>query len=101
MKKFSVRLEAEVYDDIQEAVLWYEDSSVGLGKKFLLENEEYLEHLSRHPYFKLRYKDLRVVLLSRFPFQIHYRVDEAAQEVIILAVINTHRNPSIWPGAEK
>jgi hypothetical protein len=36
------------------------------------------------------------MLIKKFPFLVHFVVDEAAVVVEIFAVIHTSRNPTIW-----
>ena len=33
-------------------------------------------------------------MLKQFPYQIHYLIDDTLNQIIILAVIHTYKNPS-------
>ena len=39
--------------------------------------------------------------LKKFPYLVHYFVNEESNTVEILAVISTHRNPKVWPQKNK
>jgi hypothetical protein len=43
-----------------------------------------------------RYADVRCMLIYKFPFLEHFRINETANIVEIFAVLHTSRNPKIW-----
>lgn len=88
-----VKPEAEL--DLQEAAVWYEDQKPGLGLRFLYAGEEKLNLILLHPFnYQLRYKSIRFALVKTFPFAIHFMIEE--ENIIILAILSTHRDPRIW-----
>ena len=56
-------------DDIADAYGWYESQRSGL-------------------------RDLRRLLLRRFPYAVYYRLTEA--EIVIRGCLHSHRNPGAW-----
>ena len=81
--------------DIRGAYLWYESRRPGLGEEFesCLEDAFYL--LTRSPRLnQIMYKGIRVHYISRFPYGIHYLLDEL--NIRVMAVFHTSRNPSSW-----
>jgi hypothetical protein len=44
----------------------------------------------------VRYDEMRTVVLSIFPFMIHFAIDDSKKTVIISAVLHTSRNPEEW-----
>jgi hypothetical protein len=44
--------------------------------------------------FQIKYKVVRTLLLKQFPYHIHYLIDDAKQQIIILAVIHAYKNPA-------
>lgn len=54
-----------------------------------------LSSVARKPLlFSLVYRDLRRVVVSRFPFAIFYEV--SAKEIQVVAVFHSRRDPEIW-----
>lgn len=83
-------------EDVQEAVYYYESRSVGLGERFESELNDFLLTLETNPYFENRYDEVRCVPLRRFPFMVHFTVNEPKREVVVHAVFHTSLNPESW-----
>ena len=82
--------------DILHAFDWEELRKEGLGKRFLHELDKKFETLTITPYLgSIRYEDIRCTSIDVFSYIIHYWVNEASQQVIILRVLNTRQKP-IW-----
>ncbi|MDD5149901.1 MAG: type II toxin-antitoxin system RelE/ParE family toxin [Flavobacterium sp.] len=79
--------------EIEEAVLYYEKIRKGLGKKFLLDYEDHLKTLYKIPFFEEKYKIVRILPLKKFPYTIHFTVDEFEKIVSIQAVTCDYQNP--------
>ena len=45
---------------------------------------------------QIEYRDLRHASVHRFPYLIHYQVDEDKKAVFIFAITHTSRNPQLW-----
>jgi plasmid stabilization system protein ParE len=81
--------------DAIEAALWYEDQRPGLGYDFELCLEVALNKLQHNPlYYEKRYQDVRIHFIDRFPFGIHYLIEE--NTVRIFGIFHTRKNPSDW-----
>ncbi|HKJ22737.1 MAG TPA: type II toxin-antitoxin system RelE/ParE family toxin [Gammaproteobacteria bacterium] len=94
-RRLLVRPEAEA--DIQEAYGWYEAQRKGLGEDFLLCVEEGLARIARNPsVYSIVHKDIRRLLIHRFPFGIFFL--EAEDSISVLAVLHARRNPKAWKG---
>jgi len=90
-----VRPEAEA--DTKDAYLWYEAQRKGLGESFLLCIEEALSRISRNPLlYSIVHKNVRRVLLHRFPFGVFFI--ESENHISVLAVLHARRNPDAWKG---
>jgi len=79
--------------EIEEAVLYYENIQKGLGKKFLLDYEDHLKTLRNIPFFEEKYNIVRLLPLKKFPYTIHFTVDELEKIVSIQAVTCDYQNP--------
>ena len=91
--RFIVRPAAE--DDIEEAALWYELRSLGLGADFLRAVDVCFEHIRRSPEsFQQIYKSARRARIRRFPYAAYF-VSTAAG-VQIVGCMHAKRDPRIW-----
>ena len=77
------------------AVLWYESNRIGLGAEFIAEIENALHEACEAPSrFHAVVQDVRRIRVRRFPYFIFFRV--RADQLIVLAVFHSRRQPSIW-----
>lgn len=76
----ALRREAEV--DIFDAFRWYESRRPGLGHAFVDELDGAFERVAETPTsFPVVYRDLRRLLLRRFPYVIYFRQAEGVVQV--------------------
>ncbi|WP_417613108.1 type II toxin-antitoxin system RelE/ParE family toxin [Owenweeksia hongkongensis] len=93
---FSIKIDPEAIEDIQNGIDWYNEQQKGLGRKFHREVKLAFKSIKSNPFFQVRYDRVRCLPLSKFPFMIHFTVNESEKIVAIRAVFNTSRNPDIW-----
>lgn len=92
---FQLLISDESRLDILDAFAWYEGRREGLGKDFELCLEAALNTIKRDPsLFQKRYKNLRIHFIDRFPYGIHYLVEE--NTIKVFGVFHTSRNPVSW-----
>jgi len=96
-KAFEVLITARADHEIVEAFLYYELQQDGLGAVFLQILDETISYLSTNPFHAVRYRNVRMYRIRKFPYSIHFRVDIGRDLVQILAVLHTSRNPNTWP----
>ena len=95
--KFKVIFHPEVANDIQEAIDWYNFKQNGLGNRFLIAVKKQLKILEKSAlHYAVRYDNIRCMPLHKFPFMIHFRVNDNQRIVNVEAIFNTNRNPKIW-----
>jgi plasmid stabilization system protein ParE len=83
--------------DIREAVRWYNDKQIGLGKRFAEQLRKTVLFIRKNPRaVAVRYDNVRTAIIDVFPYMIHYSVDESSSTIIISAVLSTYRSPKIW-----
>ncbi|WP_310558899.1 type II toxin-antitoxin system RelE/ParE family toxin [Flavobacterium sp.] len=80
--------------EIEEAVQYYENIQKGLGEKFLLDYKDHLKTLYKFPFFEEKYNIVRTLPLKKFPYTIHFTVDENEKIVSIQAVTSNHQDPN-------
>jgi len=94
-KNFSLIISDEAYLDIADTFTWYDAIEEPLGKKFIISFESSLNTLLNNPLsYHVRYKNVRIIFMKRFPYGIHYVIDGNILKVI--AVFHTSRNPQNW-----
>lgn len=97
MKKFKVRIDPDVLTDIREISAWYNEQQPKLGTRFLKAAIREINLLERNPQiYAIRYRKIRCVLVRKFPYMVHFYIDENNDTVEVLAVINTYQNPEKW-----
>jgi hypothetical protein len=97
MKKYKVQIVQEALTDIEEISDWYNDLQTGLGKKFQHITIKQINSLNKNPQiFAIRYNEIRCMLVKKFPYMVHFFINDEAGTVEVLAVIGTARNPKIW-----
>jgi hypothetical protein len=79
--------------EIDEISEYYESLVDGLGTKFYIELSFYIETLNHIPFFEKKYKLIRVLPLKKFPYSIHFSVNETEKIVAIQAITCDYQNP--------
>jgi plasmid stabilization system protein ParE len=81
--------------DIVDVVTWYEERKEGLGKTFRSVIDRVLERVEAMPEaHRIVHRTTRRAVVSGFPYAIYYKVENG--EVIVLAVIHSHRDSQDW-----
>jgi mRNA-degrading endonuclease RelE of RelBE toxin-antitoxin system len=84
-------------DDIQQAIDWYNEQQDKLGNELYYIIRIQIEKITENPFsFSIKYNDTRTALISKFPYSIHYSVDEESKTIILKAIFHTSRNPKQW-----
>lgn len=97
MKSYTIVLEPESRDDINEAIEYYNEIYGNLSLKFLTSLEATIDRIKQNPFYQIKYDDVRILPLKKFPYSIHYHINEDFDEIKILAVIHTASDPDkIW-----
>ena len=92
-----VRYRPEVADDLRDAVVWYDEKRPGLGDAFLSAFWLAVDEMMKRPLsFGIASTGLRACRLTRFPYVIHFRHDQGADEIVVFAVMFGGRDPSTW-----
>ena len=93
-KKFKIEYSPDFFDDLVQAVDWYNEQRIGLGDKFYKSVKKQTAKLSTHAlYFTVRYCDVRCMCIEKFPYMVHYRINEQTKTVKIEALFHTSRSP--------
>ena len=81
--------------DILDAFSWYESKRIGLGKEFEFCLEVGFNQIQKDPLlFQKRYRVPHIYFIERFPYGIHYLIEE--NSVKVFGVFHTSRDPGKW-----
>ncbi|HCN82140.1 MAG TPA: hypothetical protein DIT07_00755 [Sphingobacteriaceae bacterium] len=97
MPKFKVKIDSDALQDIQEATDWYNKQLAGLGSRFQKQVKQQINSLKANAEtYSTRYNDVHCMIIKRFPFLVHFTIENSTSTVKVFAVIHTSRNPVIW-----
>ena len=81
--------------EIKEAALWYNKQQSGLGKRFINELRTKVADIKTNPLaYSIRYKDVRTAIIDKFPFMIHFIIEN--KNILVTAILHTSLNPDKW-----
>jgi len=81
--------------EFDAAADWYERQRPGLGREFIAEVDRAMAEIQAHgERYAIIHREFRTVFTRRFPYAIYYRVEP--EQVVVLAVLHTSRDPAIW-----
>jgi len=91
----NIRISKLAQNEIDDAVIWYDSQSKGLGIRFLDDLDRTIRRIAAYPFSCVGIEpDIRRCLLSRFPYGIIYGMD--SETIIVVAVAHLHREPRYW-----
>ncbi len=94
---YKIQILSKAADDIRIAAKWYEKEQLGLGKRFAKNVKQEVKIIKQNPFaFAVKYQNVRTVLVNKFPYLIHFKIDKIKKEVHIFAVFHTSRNANKW-----
>jgi len=86
---------ADAEADVLDAFAWYEERREGLGALFRNAVDAAVMRIAEAPLSPaVVYRDLRHVLVRRFPYAIYYRV--YPNTVVVVAVVHGRRHSRVW-----
>ncbi|WCQ87489.1 MULTISPECIES: type II toxin-antitoxin system RelE/ParE family toxin [Sorangium] len=86
---------AEARAEALETFHWYEEQRSGLGAVFRRELDDAIKRIWNAPLaYPPLYRDLRRVLVERFPYAVFYRILRDA--IVVVGVIHGRRHPREW-----
>lgn len=94
---YHLKIDVDALGDIQETFEWYEMQLKGLGLRYKNQTKRQINSLKKDPhFFSIKYNEIRCRKIEKFPFLIHYTINEELKAIIVFAVFHTSRNPEIW-----
>lgn len=90
-------LEDDAQAEYDEAFDWYDARSAVKAVEFEQAVEAVLTRIGAQPRaHAVVYKDVRRALVRGFPYCVYYA--EEPQQVVVISVFHTSRDPAIWQG---
>ena len=97
MKTYKISIDEDALQDIQKATDWYNQQLEGLGYRFEKQVKSSINSLKKNAkLYTIRYGDVRCVMIKKFPFMIHFTINNKQFLIEIFALFHTSRNPKIW-----
>jgi mRNA-degrading endonuclease RelE of RelBE toxin-antitoxin system len=97
LKARKITISPSAIFDIQEATDWYNKRLPKLGSRFQLAVKRQIGALKNNAEgYKTKYQDVHCMLVKKFPYLIHFTIDETNRIIEVFAVIHTSRSPEIW-----
>jgi plasmid stabilization system protein ParE len=86
----------EVETDVQQAKTWLKEQKEGLEIDFAAAIEKAIEYILEAPKtYAVRYNKIRMAHPKRFPYNIHFYIDEPNTTVVITAIVHSKRHPKV------
>jgi len=83
--------------EIENAIEYYTLYSSNAPKSFINLLKDTYSSLATNPFFTVRYKNIRILKISKFPYSMYFIVDETQQTVKVLSCFHNKRNPNKRP----
>ena len=81
--------------EVDEAVVWFEERAEGKGIEFLDELDRVVRLIRTYPMAWPEIEpEIRRCLFARFPYSLVYGLDDDL--IVIIAVAHSHRQPRYW-----
>jgi plasmid stabilization system protein ParE len=95
-----IRFLSPARQELDDAVIWYNEQADGLGREFLDELDRAIRRSVAYPLSSPEIEPgLRRCLLARFPYGLVYGLD--GDTVVVVAVAHLHREPRYWSDRRK
>jgi toxin ParE1/3/4 len=94
--RYKTLIDPEAIQDIQRAIDYYDEQQPGLGRIFERTLNSTIKKLENNPFYQVRYDNVHCLPLKKFPYMIHFTIDEVQRFIIIRAVFGTHQSPEQW-----
>lgn len=91
----NVRFLTLAQQEIDEAVVWFNEQVDGKGMDFLDELDRVVRLVKSYPFASTNIeRDIRRCLFARFPYSLIYGVEE--QTIVVIAVAHFRQAPRYW-----
>ena len=97
MKKYKLFFTPAATAHIIQISAWYNEQKKGLGKRFKDSLKTELAEVKRNPFTRsFRYDGVRFAAVKKFPYAVHYTINEDTPIIIIHTVFGFKEDPDKW-----
>lgn len=94
---YRLEIQDTAKSDILEAIKYYEFKQIGLGNRFFNAFKSKSKDIKLNPEgYAIKYKNVRMAVLNKFPYVIHFQLDNTNRVISILSVFYGGLNPEKW-----
>ncbi len=94
---FKISYSQGFYFDLQQSIDFYNSRKKGLGTRFFKTVKSQIAKIQKNAYgFQIRYHNIRCSPLDKFPYMVHYWINQESNTIIIIALFSDFRNPNVW-----
>jgi len=87
----------EVENDIAVAKQWYSEQQKDLDVRFAAAVKETLSNIMKMlSAFSVRYRNIRIAHTKVFPYNVHFYIDEAKAQVVIIGIVHNKRDNALF-----
>ena len=91
----NVRFLTLAQQEVDEAVVWFEERAAGKGVDFLDELDRIVRLIKSYPFASTQIdREIRRRLFARFPYSLIYGIDR--NTIVVVAVAHSRRAPHYW-----
>jgi plasmid stabilization system protein ParE len=83
--------------EIENAIDYYNLYSLDAPTNFINSLKEAFEYLTTNPFYVVKYKNVRSLKISKFPYSLYFVIDKESSTVKIIACFHSKRNPVYRP----
>lgn len=81
--KYTIRFQEGSTQDFEDGIVYYEKISPELANRFYQDFKKRIDEVETKPlHHQIRYKNIRIAHLKKFPFSIHFFIQEDIIHVI-------------------
>ncbi len=91
---WQIEFNVESFSEVEKALAFYEEKGKSIASDFLFEIKHSVSSLESNPFFQIRYKNIRCLPLKKFPYMIHFEIDEVHRLVKIVGCVHTSLDPN-------
>lgn len=89
-----IRMLPEARAEYDDAVDWYAEQRVALGKDFIAKIRQTLKQVFERPHmFPKVHGDVRKARVKTYPYAVFFR--ETADEIVVIAIFHSSRDPDL------
>ncbi len=94
---YKIIISPRAQKEIENAIDYYALYSSDAPLHFITILKDSFNSLTTNPFFRVRYKNIRSLKISRFPYALYFIVNETQHTVKVLSCFHNKRNPTKRP----